>query len=268
MNLRQLAAPILAAACLVLGACATRVDEVPEGRRGAVAGMQLNVQQTALDPANGGRLVRAADLRSGDIILSATNGITSAGIRLLTLAPVSHAAIYLGDDGVAEAVGGGIVVRPLADVLNEESVVVAFRHPALVDDHATRIRDFSKSKVGGSYNHVGVVLLAPFSLERRACELPLLPEAMRDFCLRGIATIQLGAGNNDRFFCSQFVLEAYRSAGLPITDADPRWVSPADILHMREGDVPSMKIHQALVYVGHLKLDASGDSVDRAQIAQ
>jgi hypothetical protein len=110
------------------------------------------------------------------------------------------------------------------------------------------------------------VLLAPFSLERRACELPLLPEAMRDFCLRGVATIQLGAASNDRFFCSQFVLEAYRVAGLPITDADPRWVSPADILHMREGDVPSMKIHQALTYVGHLKNEAGTDAdrVDEA----
>ena len=100
--------------------------------------------------------------------------------------------------------------------------------------------------------------MAPFSLERRACELPLVPEGVRDFCIRGIATVQLGAGgNNDRFFCSQFVLEAYAQAGLPITDADPRWISPADILHMREGDVPSMKIHQPLVYVGHLKLDAA-----------
>ena len=251
---------MLALYSALLSGCATRVDDVAADQRGAVAGKQLNFQQTALDPANGGRLVRADALRSGDIILSATNGVTSAGIRLLTLAPVSHAAIYLGDDGVAEAVGGGIVVRPLADVLNEESVVVAFRHPALLDEHAGRIRDFSKSKVGGSYNHVGVVLLAPFSLERRACELPLLPEAMRDFCLRGIATIQLGAGSNDRFFCSQFVLEAYRAAGLPITDADPRWVSPADILHMREGDVPSMKIHQALVYVGHLKNQDPADA--------
>jgi uncharacterized protein YycO len=235
---------------LVLGGCATRVADTPSS-----AGAPISFQRAALDPANGGQLVQAGALRSGDIILSATNGFTSAGIRLLTLAPVSHAAIYLGDDGVAEAVGEGIVVRPLADVLTEEAVVVAFRHPALVADHAQRIREFSKSKVGGSYNHVGVVLLAPFSLERRVCELPLLPEAMRDFCLRGIATIQLGAGSNDRFFCSQFVLEAYRVAGLPITDADPRWISPADILHMREGDVPSMRIRQPLVYVGHLKLD-------------
>jgi len=32
-------------------------------------------------------------------------------------------------------------------------------------------------------------------------------------------------------------------------------VSPADLLHMREGDVPSVRIHQPLQYVGHLKFE-------------
>ncbi|HEY4638237.1 MAG TPA: hypothetical protein VIH23_08250 [Burkholderiales bacterium] len=40
-----------------------------------------------------------------------------------------------------------------------------------------------------------------------------------------------------------------------MTDADPRLVSPADILHMREGDVPSFRIRVPLRYVGHLKYD-------------
>ena len=37
------------------------------------------------------------------------------------------------------------------------------------------------------------------------------------------------------------------------TDADPRWVSPVDIMHMREGDVSSFTPVQPLQYVGHLK---------------
>ena len=49
------------------------------------------------------------------------------------------------------------------------------------------------------------------------------------------------------------MLEAYRSAGLALTDADPRLINPGDLLHMREGDVPSVRIHRALQYVGHLK---------------
>jgi hypothetical protein len=38
-----------------------------------------------------------------------------------------------------------------------------------------------------------------------------------------------------------------------MTYADPRLISPADILHMREGDVPSVRIHRQLRYAGHLK---------------
>ena len=103
------------------------------------------------------------------------------------------------------------------------------------------------------YNTAGIVLQAPFSMSRQYCELPLIPSLVRDYCLRGLAAVHLGAIKNDRFFCSQFVLEAYRHARLPLTTADPRLISPADLLHMREGDVPSVRIEQTLQYVGHLK---------------
>ena len=49
------------------------------------------------------------------------------------------------------------------------------------------------------------------------------------------------------------MLEAYRHAGVPLADADPTILTPADILHMREGDVPSFRIATPLHYVGHLK---------------
>ena len=38
-----------------------------------------------------------------------------------------------------------------------------------------------------------------------------------------------------------------------MTDADPRIVRPADILHMREGDVPSIRVSRQLEHVGLLK---------------
>lgn len=252
--MRRLIAACAAALCaaVLAAGCATRVEGAAPGTAAPLPG--LSFQNPALDPGNGGQLIGADQLRSGDIVLSATDGITSAGIRLLTLAPVSHAAIYIGPEGVAEAVGHGIVVRPMQTLLAEEAVVVAFRHPSLDAAQAERVRAFALGRVGEPYNHLGVMLLAPFSLERRVCELPLIPDGVRDFCIRGIASVQLGAGSNDRFFCSQFVLEAYARAGLPITDADARLVSPADILHMREGDVPSVAIRQPLRYVGHLKI--------------
>jgi uncharacterized protein YycO len=259
---------VVFAALAAASGCATSVSDVREADAGAPSGKALVFQRTALDPRNGGQLVSTTALLPGDILLSAADGVTSAGIRLVTLSPVSHAALYVGDGSVVEAVGSGVRARPVDTVLSEESVVVAFRDPRVTPDQGRAIAGFALGSVGQKYDPLGVVLQAPFSLERRACELPLVPDLVRDFCIRGIATIQLGAFANDRFFCSQFVLEAYRQSGLPLTDADPRWLSPRDILHMREGDVPSVRILQTLVYVGHLKYPVPSPALDRSSTVQ
>ena len=213
----------------------------------------LGFQNKALNPRNGGQLIGANALMPGDIILTAENGINSLGIRLVTLSPVSHAAVYLGDNQISEAVGQGIRKRSIDVLVAEEATIVAFRHPDITAEQATKINAFAALHHGRKYNYVGIMLQAPFTLERRLCELPLVPSNVRDFCIRGIAAVQLGLGRNDQFFCSQYILEAYRSAGLPLTDADPRLINPGDLLHMREGDVPSVRIHKALQYLGHLK---------------
>jgi hypothetical protein len=245
MPLCRLLMLVLAAS---LAACATGMN--PQADTGRP---QLAMQNPALNPRNGGLSIDAQSLLPGDIILSSADGITSFGVRALTMSPVSHASIYLGGDGVAEAVGEGVRYRTVAALLGDEAIVVAFRHPGVKPEHAQKMEAFARQHVGHKYNYVGVMLQAPFSIERRVCELPLVPSPLRDFCVQGVAAVQLGMGRNDQFFCSQFVLEAYRWAGLPLTDADPRLVSPGDLLHMREGDVPSIRIHQPLQYVGHLK---------------
>lgn len=245
---------LLAAAPLsLLAGCATRfyADDRPDARP------RLEVQNPGLNPTNGGVAIDARLLQPGDILLSSASGMTSVGIRMLTLSPVSHASLYVGEGRVAEAVGEGIRRRGIDALLDEESTVVAFRHPGVHAEHVEKMRAFVQETVGTRYNLVGVMLQAPFSIERRLCELPLTPSLVREFCMQGVGAVQLGLGRSDRFFCSQFVLEAYRRAGLPLTETDPRFLSPADLLHMREGDVPSVRSLQALVYVGHLKFEVA-----------
>lgn len=240
---------VLALLSLSFAGCATRFSD-PSGQR--PPGLQVQ-NRLLLTPANGGKSIQASDLRAGDIVLSSTNGMASLGIRVLSITPVSHAALFLGDDQIAEAVGSGVQIRNTADFIAGESTIVAFRHPQLDADQALTLRSFAKRHEGKKYNALGIVLQAPFTLQRQFCELPLVPSLVRDACIRGLAAIQLGAARNDRFFCSQFVLEAYQQAKLPLTTANPLLVSPADLLHMREGDVPSVRTEQALQYVGHLK---------------
>lgn len=239
----------LALMAFSLVGCATRFSD-PTGHQ--PPGLQIQ-NRLLLTPSNGGKRIEASDLKAGDIVLSSTNGITSLGIRVLTVAPVSHAALYLGDDQFVEAVGSGIHIRSSEAFIAGESTIVAFRHPQLSAAQAASLRDFAQAHEGKKYNTLGIVLQAPFTLQRQLCEFPLVPSLVRDACIRGLAAIQLGAARNDRFFCSQFVLEAYQQAKLPLTTANPLLVSPADLLHMREGDVPSVRTEQALQYVGHLK---------------
>jgi len=244
------AATLMALVLVALMGCASRFDS------GALAQGQSPVQlqnRLLLTPANGGQHIAPTDLQVGDMVLSNTAGLVSAGIRLLTLAPVSHAALYLGEGQIAEAVGSGVRIRPIDAFMADESIIVAFRHPGLRPEHAQTMRGFAQAQEGKKYNTLGIVLQAPFTLQRQYCELPILPGLVRDFCLRGLAAVQLGAARNDRFFCSQFVLAAYQQAQLPLTTVDPLLVNPADLLHMREGDVPSVRTQQALQYVGHLK---------------
>jgi len=246
----------LVVAVLVLAGCATQlVDRDAVGPEGS-SGKAIAFQRKSLTPTDGGRMVRPEDLQAGDILLSADPGIASAGIRLLTTSPVSHAAVYVGNGEVAEALSGGVRLRSIERVLQEESVVAVFRHPALDEERAQRISEFAREQVGKPYDFVGVVMHAPFALQRRVCELPGVPTFLREACLSTLATFQLIHGGDDRFFCSQFVLESYRVAGLPITRARPHWVSPEDIMHMRAGDVPSLPVEQPLTYVGHLKFTA------------
>ena len=141
---------------LFLASCATGLKTTEANPEPMLA-----FQNKALNPANGGLLINGAQLQPGDIVLTADNGIKSSGIRLITLSPVSHAAVYMADQQVAEAVGEGIRRRSVTDLLAEETTIVVFRHPRLI--------------------------------------------------------------------------------------------SPVDLLHMREGDVPSVKIRQTLQYAGHLK---------------
>lgn len=261
--------PLIARALLLmaliagLAGCASRVDPMALTEGQPPVRLQ---NRLLLTPANGGQRIASTDLKPGDIILSNTNGVVSVGIRALTVSPVSHAALYLGDDQIAEAVGSGIRIRRTADFMADESTMVAFRHPGLRPEHAEAMRRFAQQHDGKKYNMVGIVLQAPFTLQRQYCELPLIPGLVRDFCIRGLAAVQLGAARNDRFFCSQFVLEAYQQAQLPLTTADPLLVSPADLLHMREGDVPSVRTEQALLYVGHLKAGPAAVETEVASI--
>lgn len=149
----------------------------------------------------------------------------------------------------------------LNEAIDHNTAVIAFRYPGLTPEHAAKLREFALDKEGSDYNFGGIVLIAPYMITKRICELPLFNATVRNHCLSLLATVQLGDGGSltedQRFFCSQFVLEAYNYAGHPISDSNPVWITPADLLHMREGDSSSFRSNQPLSYIGHLKQRSS-----------
>jgi len=245
---------------VVLQGCATQFEARKHGAQEAAL-PELQFQNPSAEPADKNAFVTADALRPGDILLTAMPTITSAGIQLMTTAPVSHAAVYIGEGRVIEAVRSGVHTRSIAQVMDEESVALVLRYPGLSETQARRIREYAEQKLGAGFNYFGVTVQIPYSISRKACELPLVAAPLRDGCIQAMGVFSQLAESEQQLFCSQLVLQAYREAGVPLTDADPRIVSPGDILHMREGDVPSLQIHKALHYVGHLKYDG-------AQVAQ
>jgi uncharacterized protein YycO len=249
----------LAALVAFLQGCATQLVFLPEtasqdpDRAPSTAVLQF--QHSSIEPAEGDAVLKQEALRPGDILLTHAPSLRATGIQLFTFAPVSHAAVYIGDGKIVEAVMPSVRTRSMEDVLKEETVVVVLRHPELTGEQARLIREYALEKSGTGFSFLGVTLQFPLSIGRKVCEVPLIPTALRDACIRSLGVLNHLAASENQLFCSQLVLQAYRHAGVPITYADPRLISPADILHMREGDVSSFKIRKQLQFVGHLKYD-------------
>ena len=142
---------LAALAALLLAGCASRFEpSAPD------ATARLHIQNPTLAPGHGGALIGTSALAPGDILLSSASTVQSIGIQLATLAPVSHALVYLGDGEIAEAVGEGVRVQTVDAMLAEEQMVVAFRDPRLTPEQAARLREWSLAQVGVRYNMVGV----------------------------------------------------------------------------------------------------------------
>jgi uncharacterized protein YycO len=247
----------LAALVAFLQGCATQLVFLPETASQdpdrAPSAAVLQFQHISIEPAEGDAVLKPEALRPGDILLTHAPSLRAAGIQLFTFAPVSHAAVYIGDGKIVEAVMPSVRTRSMEEVLKEETVVVVLRHPELTGEQARLIREYALEKSGTGFSFLGVTLQFPLSIGRKVCEVPLMPTALRDACIRSLGVLNQLAASENQLFCSQLVLQAYRHAGVPITYADPRLISPADILHMREGDVSSFRIRKQLQFVGRMK---------------
>lgn len=214
---------------------------------------ELRFQRTNTAPREGVKRIDAKDVRPGDILFSAERGRNSLGVRLFNNASISHAFIALGNNLIAESIGSGVRIITLDEAIEHSNLVAVYRHPDIELDDVAKMSAFADSLKGSKYNYAGILKQAPFSMLRKVCELPINPTMIRSFCMNSMATLVISPFKSDRYFCSQFVVEAFNFAGKPLTSVNPEWVNPNDLLHMREDDIPSIKPQVELAYVGHLQ---------------
>ena len=201
--------------------------------------------------------INESDLRSGDLLFSSSLGVTSLGIRAFSASSVSHVALYLGDGQIAEATGAGVQIISVQQALAHSDKLFALRVPDLTPDQVMAMKNFAWQVKDSGYNYRGIMQFIPYMVTKPLCSLNPFSRDFRQQCVSGLAKAQLGdaaSGDKKAWFCSEFVSEAFVRAGHPLTLAQAAWISPSDLLHMREGDVATFKPETQLQYVGHLKL--------------
>ncbi|WP_158789039.1 YiiX/YebB-like N1pC/P60 family cysteine hydrolase [Granulicella sp. L46] len=189
-----------------------------------------------LSPNAGGQTILESVLQKGDILLTtttSTDGWASAAVSALIRqatggGPVSHSAVFIGNDSVIDAtITGGVNVNSYNDFAQKASVIVAFRYPSITAAQQQNIVDFCLSQLGKPYALIGAVASAHFFFG------PLLHQL-----------VDMG-GTDGSFYCSKLVIDSYGNAGANLVTADPQWQSPNDLI--------SLTWFGELGYVGHLK---------------
>ena len=182
--------------------------------------------------------ITEADMKTADIIVSTGSGAVSAVIRAGSVSKYSHAALYIGDGQVIEAIGEGVVKQPLSAALRDDTLAVVYRRKNLNDAQTKVIVNYASGQVGKKYDYAGVAGASKYTVGGMVMNIVSFPLGVIQNVGEAINTIS----PESSFFCSELVLMAFKKANAPITFKPPTISSPSDI--------PGS--HQ-VAYVGHLK---------------
>lgn len=62
--------------------------------------------------------------------------------------------------------------------------MAVLRLSGLTSNHAKKLRKFSEDNNNSDYNYKGIIMLTPWMITKRICEIPLAPETIRNTCLK------------------------------------------------------------------------------------
>lgn len=200
----------------------------------------------SLTPENGGFFINVDGLIPGDIILSTTTGKeTPAAINKTTKSDLSYAAIYIGDGILVEATESGIVEHNLENRLANDMVTVAFRHQSMDSEKEKEIENYFKNlnKEQSQFDQFAVIRNLSVQIINSYCAT--LSSGLKEKCRAFTGKIYLGTDSNNEFYCSHHLLKALESADLKLTNTQPEWKTPENLVQLN--------YNGTLRYIGHLK---------------
>lgn len=138
------------------------------------------------------------ELKPGDLLFSSSLGVTSFSIRAFSTSSVSHVAVYLGNNEVAEATGAGVQIVSLEQVEKHSDKLFALRVPDLTPLQAEEIKIFAYKIKDSGYNYRGIAEFIPFMMTRQICSLNPFSEDFRQQCVSGLAKAQLSNASEEK----------------------------------------------------------------------
>jgi len=184
------------------------------------------------DPFEGLPVLRATDLRQGDLLVSTSTYATSQAIRILSWGRYSHLAVVANPVTALEATSGhGVHELPLQQFVIRSLNVSVMRDTRMVPSAAKVLLEYGKSKLGARYNYPALYTLATY---KTACMVSEAPNGFAGLlrCATRPEDIPRFIIDNGSFFCSQLPSQAFATAKLPFYSQNSP--APNDVVRLSD----------------------------------
>ena len=153
------------------------------------------------------------DLKPADILLSTGSAKASAMIRTGTISRYSHAALYIGNNQIIEAIGSGVMLQSLNDAMSDDTLMTVYRRLRMSDGQGLQVIRYVKQQVGKRYDYSGAAGGGVTSGSGIIIGIFLSPIVV----VAGISADLYNRHNPDAsFYCSELVAIAFEKAGVPL----------------------------------------------------